>query len=302
MLIIEKIIDQLSQSTDQEFLINGTLVMIRIDSEGISTACPSPYYSIDKMYEDIQEFGISQRVRLDPLRPSGGGVVEAFSNLSIRWHCILPPVSECGPLFSLRRIPWKQLTLSDFGFADAELKWILANCRDNCVFVSGATGSGKSTLLSILMEELLFRERVFVLETIAELPISHPPWVRLVEQVANLEGLGSYPLSQILTDCLRMRPDHFVLGEVRGVEARSLYQVLLSSYQSVWSTIHVDSPNLLVSRLSDLSGLSDIEWRKLFSKKQPVYIHLTRKKPRLAGLYRFENNGFCRLFSAKDKL
>ena len=93
MNMIRNLVDQLLISKDhQEYLINGTLQMTIVVQDGTSIYEKSPFSENTEMYRAIQDFGLDHRVRLDPLRPTGGGVVD-FGSSSVRWHTILPPVA-----------------------------------------------------------------------------------------------------------------------------------------------------------------------------------------------------------------
>ena len=292
MSIIHNLCDMLSASKNQEMLVNGIQLMTQISPSGDVSYHDSPYSKSIDMYQDLQVFARQCKVRIDPLRPAGGGVVQSGSGDCIRWHCILPPIADSGPHLSLRRMLWSALDIHDFHPSTETQALTLSLARERCLFFSGATGAGKSSLLSLLMRRFLKDDRVFILETLPELPTLFPNWIRLVEQQKNLEGLGAFSLGDILRESLRMRPDHFVLGEIRGVEAKALYQILLSSHQKIWSTLHVSHPDLLVTRLAELSQLSEASWQSVFQLIKPVYVQLQRKEPRITGLFRYHDDGF----------
>ena len=288
-MILLQLIDKLTNDASQEYLLNGGAIMTVIDELGKGITHPSPFSDSEEMYKEIQSFARAQMVRLDPIRPSGGGLIEVGSNTSIRWHTILPPVTSRGPHLSLRKISWRNLSFSSFGKSS---EWGKRLGTIPALFIGGATGSGKTSLLALILEGSHLDERVFIAESLPELPLLSPTWVRLVEQKENLEGLGAFTIKDILRESLRMRPDLFVLGEIRGEESEGLFQMFMASHQGVMSTIHVDHPDLLIPRLANLSGISEVSWSHVFRKVRPYFLILKRKKPRIAGLFRYDENGF----------
>lgn len=295
MDILDRLYKKIRSGSDQELLINGTKQMVVVDCKGKVTTELSPFSDKSLMYKEIQTFALREKVRLDPLKPAGGGILELPGYPAIRWHSILPPVAEGGPLLSLRKMSWGQHDFSDFQLSFYAYSELLKKVKNSCVFLSGPTGSGKSTFLSMLMESQLVKDRVFVLESLSELPLLSPNWLRLVEQFANLEGKGEFGMKEMLRESLRMRPDHFVLGEIRGQEAEALYQLILGTHGGVWATIHTNGPDALIPRLANLSLRSESNWLDLFRRCKPVYIQLQRKEPRISGLYQYSGDGFSLL-------
>src|SRR5437667_12571450 len=82
--------------------------------------------------------------------------------------------------------------------------------------VCGGTGSGKTTMLNCLSAFVPENERIVTIEDSAELSLQQPHVVRLETRPANLEGRGEVTQRELVKNCLRMRPDRIVLGEVRG--------------------------------------------------------------------------------------
>ena len=84
------------------------------------------------------------------------------------------------------------------------------------ILVSGGTGSGKTTLLNALIELLPDDERIVAIEDTLELRIDLPNCVRF-----EARGLpqGAVTIRDLVRHALRHRPDHIVVGEVRGGEA-----------------------------------------------------------------------------------
>ncbi len=115
------------------------------------------------------------------------------------------------------------------------------------VLVSGGTGSGKTTLLNALIELLPLDDRIVAIEDTLELSITHQNCVRFE---ARELGEGSVTIRDLVKHSLRHRPDHIVVGEVRGAEAADLLQALNTGHGGSLTTIHANNAVSALSRLA----------------------------------------------------
>ena len=83
------------------------------------------------------------------------------------------------------------------------------------ILISGGTGSGKTTLLNCLTGFIEKDERVITCEDLAELQLQQPHVVRLETRPPNSEGEGEITMRDLVKNCLRMRPERIIAGEVR---------------------------------------------------------------------------------------
>jgi len=88
------------------------------------------------------------------------------------------------------------------------------------LLISGGTGTGKTTLLNILAQAIPEQERIIVIEDTAELRIEKPNVLAVECQTDTFKARISF--DDLLKSALRWRPDRIILGEVRGIEARTL--------------------------------------------------------------------------------
>src|SRR5580693_1856566 len=101
------------------------------------------------------------------------------------------------------------------------------NGRSRCnILISGGTGSGKTTLLNCMTAYIDTEERIITCEDAAELQLQQPHVVRLETRPPNLEGQGMITMRDLVKNCLRMRPERIIVGEVRGPEAFDLLQAM----------------------------------------------------------------------------
>ena len=91
------------------------------------------------------------------------------------------------------------------------------------ILVSGGTARGKTTLLNALIALIPDDQRIVAIEDTLELPIDSPNRVRF--EARRLQQ-GAVTIRDLVRHALRHRPDHIVVGEVRGTEAADLLQAL----------------------------------------------------------------------------
>jgi pilus assembly protein CpaF len=174
-----------------------------------------------------------------------------------RVNVIVPPLSIDGPALTIRKFRRDKLTLEQmvkYGTISppgGELLKVIGRCRVN-VLISGGTGSGKTTLLNCLTRYIDLDERVITCEDAAELQLQQPHVVRLESRPPNLEGEGEVKMRDLVRNCLRMRPERIIVGEVRGPEAFDLLQAMNTGHDGSMGTLHANSPREALSRLESM--------------------------------------------------
>jgi pilus assembly protein CpaF len=174
-----------------------------------------------------------------------------------RVNVIGPPLSLDGPTLTIRKFRKDKLTLEDlvkFGSinpAGARVLGVIGRSRCN-VLISGGTGSGKTTLLNCMTAYIDAEERIITAEDAAELQLQQPHVVRLETRPPNLEGQGQITMRDLIRNCLRMRPERIIVGEVRGPEAFDLLQAMNTGHDGSMGTLHANSPREAMSRLESM--------------------------------------------------
>lgn len=174
-----------------------------------------------------------------------------------RVNVIASPLAIDGPTLTIRRFKKDKLTLDQlvqFGAISpegAEILKIIGRIRCN-VIVSGGTGSGKTTLLNCLTAFVDPHERVITCEDSAELQLQQPHVVRLETRPPNIEGVGEITMRDLVRNCLRMRPERIIVGEVRGPEAFDLLQAMNTGHDGSMGTLHANSPREALSRIESM--------------------------------------------------
>src|SRR3984885_15233946 len=178
-----------------------------------------------------------------------------------RINAIIPPLAIDGPALSIRRFglgprtPEALIQNKTISPGMLELLAAAVKCRIT-ILISGGTGAGKTTLLNMLSRFIPEGERLITIEDAAELQLSHKNLVRLETRPPNVEGQGAVRQRQLLINCLRMRPDRIILGEVRGEEAFDMLQAMNTGHEGSMATIHANNPREAISRLEQMLGMS----------------------------------------------
>jgi len=174
-----------------------------------------------------------------------------------RVNVIAPPLAIDGAALTIRKFRRDKLTLDQlvrFGAispAGAEILKIIGRVRCN-VLISGGTGSGKTTRLNCLTNYIDVDERIITCEDAAELQLQQPHVVRLETRPPNLEGVGQITMRDLVRNCLRMRPERIIVGEVRGPEAFDLLQAMNTGHDGSMGTLHANSPREALSRIESM--------------------------------------------------
>ena len=202
-----------------------------------------------------------------------------------RVNVIAPPLAIDGAALTIRKFKKDKLTLqqlvkyNSISPEGAEVLRILGRVRAN-ILISGGTGSGKTTLLNCLTAFIEKDERVITCEDSAELQLQQPHVVRLETRPPNLEGEGEITMRDLVKNCLRMRPERIIVGEVRGPEAFDLLQAMNTGHDGSMGTLHANSPREAMAppRVDDHHG-------RLFAAEpyHPRDDHLVHRRHRPGG-------------------
>jgi pilus assembly protein CpaF len=204
--------------------------------------------------------------RIDETSP----MVDARLADGSRVNAIIPPLALDGPAMSVRRFGSKPMQLEDLirhdAFPPAVMDFLAAAVQARCnVLISGGTGSGKTTLLNCLSRYIAADERVITIEDAAELQLQQPHVVRLETRPANIEGRGEITQRDLVKNCLRMRPDRIIIGEVRSGEALDMLQAMNTGHEGSMTTVHANSARDALARLEVMVAMAgyDIPMRAL---------------------------------------
>lgn len=203
-----------------------------------------------------------------------------------RVNVIVPPLALDGPTLTIRKFKKDKLTMKNLvswnsiSPEGARVLGVIGACRCN-ILISGGTGSGKTTLLNSLTAFIDPTERVVTCEDAAELQLQQPHVVRLETRPPNLEGQGMITMRDLVKNCLRMRPERIIVGEVRGPEAFDLLQAMNTGHDGSMGTLHANSPREAIARLESMItmggyGLPSRTIREMIVGSVDIIIQATR--------------------------
>ena len=235
-----------------DIMVNGaSAVFIEVDGKMHKTGV--------RFRDNSQLLNICQRIvsqvgrRVDEASP----ICDARLPDGSRVNVIVPPLSIDGACLTIRKFKKDRLRLPDLvKFKSitpegATVLEVIGRVRCN-VLISGGTGSGKTTLLNCLTGYIDSDERIITCEDAAELQLQQPHVVRLETRPPNLEGEGAITMRELVKNCLRMRPERIIVGEVRGPEAFDLLQAMNTGHDGSMGTLHANSPREAISRLESM--------------------------------------------------
>ncbi|MBT3405492.1 type II/IV secretion system ATPase subunit [archaeon] len=190
-----------------------------------------------------------------------------IGNLRARVAIIQPPLSPDGLAYALRRhrdSPW---TLPLFinnkminPFAAGLYSFLIDGART--ILVAGTRSSGKTSLLGSLMLEIIPKHRIIVIEDSLELPVEglrklNYDIIRMKVRSALLKTTTEVSADDGIRTSLRLGDSSLIIGEVRSVEAKALYEAMRVGALAnvVAGTIHGGSPYAVFDRVVNDLGV-----------------------------------------------
>ena len=100
-------------------------------------------------------------------------------------------------------------------------------------------------------------QRIVVIEDTSELHIKQPNMLDVECQTDTFKANVTF--NDLLKSALRWRPDRIILGEVRGIEARTLLDSLNTGHAGSLGTIHANSAEKALHRFANLVMRNDAQ-------------------------------------------
>ncbi len=249
----------LEDETITEVMVNGAK-NIYIERKGKIIRVPISFESDEHVMRIIDRIVAPLGRRIDESSP----YVDARLPDGSRVNAVIPPISLVGPVLTIRKFSKNPITveqLVQYGTVTPEALQFLKACvesRLNLV-ISGGTGSGKTTLLNILSSFIPDDERIVTVENAAELQLRQEHVVTLESRPPNIEGRGEVTIRQLVINCLRMRPDRIIVGEIRDEAALDMLQAMNTGHDGSMTTAHSNGPRDTLSRLETMVMMAGMD-------------------------------------------
>jgi pilus assembly protein CpaF len=243
-----------------DILVNGH-DQVFIERGGVLEPTPVRFTDNNHLLRVIQRIAAQVGRRID----EGSPMLDARLPDGSRVNAIIAPLSMIGPVMSVRRFTKSMITPEDLVQLGSwsqpmhEFLEAAVRCKLNIV-ISGGTGTGKTTMLNVLSRWIPAKERVITIEDAAELRLQRQHVVSLETRPPNTEGRGEVTQRDLLKNCLRMRPDRIVIGEVRGGETLDMLQAMNTGHEGSMTTIHANTPRDAMRRIENMVNMSGVQF------------------------------------------
>lgn len=233
---------------------------IFIETEGKLEAAQATFRDREHILNVIDRIVAPLGRRVDESSP----FVDARLPDGSRVNAIIPPLALKSPALTIRRFSMKPFTLQRLisleTLSEQMARFLQACVRARLnILISGGTGSGKTSTLNALARCIPDNERLVTIEDTAELQLNAANLVSLESRPPNFEGSGEVSIRTLVRNALRMRPDRIIVGEVRGVEAFDMLQVMNTGHPGSLTTVHANSPTDAVRRLESMVLMAGLE-------------------------------------------
>ncbi len=219
-------------------------------------------------------------------------VLEAdIKRLGSRVTLVGPPMSEKGVSVAIRKHTADIWTIPRL-ISNGSLSPLLASFLWACVIgrrtvlLAGSRGAGKTTLLGAMMLEFPLSQRIILIEDTPEISVARMQALGYDLQALRFSGTGESATSaeEALRVSLRMGESAIIIGEVRGHEARVLYESMRagSAGSSVLGTIHGNSALGVLDRAVEDLGVTE----RAFSSTDIVVVIGLHRAPDGARFFR----------------
>ncbi|SDJ21443.1 flagellar protein FlaI [Halovenus aranensis] len=164
-------------------------------------------------------------------------------------------VSDHGTNYTIRQfkdVPFTPVDLinwNTFNLDEMAFLWLCIENHKSLIF-AGGTASGKTTSLNAVSLFIPSSAKIVSIEDTREVELPQRNWVASVTRPSfGEDDKGDVDEFDLLEAALRQRPDYIVMGEIRGEEGRTLFQVM-STGHTTYTTFHADTVGEVIKRFT----------------------------------------------------
>ncbi len=203
-----------------------------------------------------------------------------------RVNITIPPASPKAPCITIRKFRADKMRMSDLiavgAMSEATAEFLAMCVRAHLnIIISGGTGTGKTTMLNALSSFIPNTERIVTIEDPAELKLQQDHVITLEARPPSIEGKNAILQRDLVRNCLRMRPDRIIVGEVRGQECFDMLQAMNTGHDGSISTVHANTPRDAIARLENMVLMAGMDLparaiREQIASAVHVFIQVSR--------------------------
>ncbi|UWG51398.1 ATPase involved in archaellum/pili biosynthesis [Halalkaliarchaeum sp. AArc-CO] len=164
-------------------------------------------------------------------------------------------VSDHGTNYTIRQfkdVPFTPIDLinwNTFALDQMAFLWLCIENHKSLIF-AGGTASGKTTSLNAVSLFIPSNAKIVSIEDTREVELPQRNWIASVTRPSfTADDKGDVDEFDLLEAALRQRPDYIVMGEIRGEEGRTLFQVM-STGHTTYTTFHADNVGEVLKRFT----------------------------------------------------
>jgi pilus assembly protein CpaF len=247
--------DLLRDPTVTEVMVNAGGARVFVERNGALQRVPDRTLESRNLAVAIKTIARACGDEISDVQP----ILDARLEDGSRVAAMFPPCAVGGPALTIRKFT-RRYSLDDLVGVGALTPAIASEltravARHQNILISGGTGTGKTTLLNALAAGIGDADRIVVIEETAEIHLDKPNLLRFEarraqQSLGEEQPLPAVTIADLVRATLRHRPDRILVGEVRGAEAFDLLQALNTGHLGSLSTIHANSAEQALTRLS----------------------------------------------------
>ena len=165
-------------------------------------------------------------------------------------------ITTRGTSFTIRKFretPFTPVELLETKTFDLDMMvyfWLSIENNKSLIFVGG-TASGKTTSLNAVAQFIPALSKIVSIEDTREVTLNHENWIASVTRnpISEASGTG-IDMFDLLKAAMRQRPEYILVGEVRGMEAQTLFQAMNTGHTTL-STLHANDVDAAIHRLEN---------------------------------------------------
>ncbi|MFW5958741.1 MAG: type II/IV secretion system ATPase subunit [Natronomonas sp.] len=164
-------------------------------------------------------------------------------------------VSDHGTNYTIRQfkdVPFTPVDLinwNTFSMTEMAFLWLCIENNKSLIF-AGGTASGKTTSLNAVSLFIPSKAKIVSIEDTREVELPQRNWIASVTRPSfSGDDRGDVDEFDLLEAALRQRPEYIVMGEIRGEEGRTAFQVMSTGHTTL-TTFHADSVGEVIKRFT----------------------------------------------------